>query len=76
MMASRLRLPVVPVRIEGLDRVLHHTWRWPRRGAVRVIFGAPLELLGDDYSALAQRVETELRVLLPDAARPEHLDAA
>jgi long-chain acyl-CoA synthetase len=57
MLASRLRLPVVPVRLDGLDRVLHHTWRWPRRGSVHVTFGAPLRLEGDDYAALARHVE-------------------
>ena len=41
MIASRLRLPVVPVRIEGLDRVLHQSWRMARPGRVRVAFGAP-----------------------------------
>ena len=42
MIASRLNVPVVPVRIEGLDKVLHPTWRMARPGRVRVAFGAPL----------------------------------
>ena len=29
MIAARLDVPVVPVRLEGLDRVLHHTWKVP-----------------------------------------------
>ncbi len=57
MIASRLGVPVVPVRIEGLDQVLHHTWRMARPGRVRVAFGAPLTLVGDDYEALAKQVE-------------------
>jgi long-chain acyl-CoA synthetase len=76
MMASRLRLPVVPVRLEGLDRVLHQTWRWPRRGRVRVSFGPSLELQGDDYPALADRVERAVRSLLPPPAQPARPDAA
>ena len=32
MVAARLGVPVVPVRLEGLDRVLHHTWKFPARG--------------------------------------------
>ena len=36
MIASRLDVPVVPVRLEGLDRVLHHTWKFPTRGPARV----------------------------------------
>ena len=76
MMASRLRLPVIPVRLEGLDRVLHHTRRWPRRGAVRVTFGAALHLEGDDYAALAQRVEQAVIRLLPEPVKPAHPNAA
>lgn len=57
MLASRLSVPVVPVRLEGVDRVLHQTWRWPRRGVVHVMFGAPITLEGDDYAGLARRVE-------------------
>jgi 1-acyl-sn-glycerol-3-phosphate acyltransferase len=60
---SRLRLPVVPVRLQGLDKVLHHTWRWPRPGNVRVAFGAPLALDGSDYAALARRVQDAVSVL-------------
>jgi 1-acyl-sn-glycerol-3-phosphate acyltransferase len=65
MMASRLRLPVIPVRLEGLDRVLHHTWRWPRRGAVRVVFGAPIDPDDNDYAALARKIEDAVVALLP-----------
>jgi long-chain acyl-CoA synthetase len=75
LIASKLRLPVVPVRLEGVDRVLHHTWHWPRRGDVRLSFGAPLVVEGDDYVALARRVEEavvalplERSVRAPDAA--------
>jgi long-chain acyl-CoA synthetase len=65
MIASKLGLPVVPVRLEGVERVLHHTWHWPRRGNVRVTFGAPLALEGDDYVALAQRVQEAVVALQP-----------
>ncbi|HYN09423.1 MAG TPA: AMP-binding protein [Vicinamibacterales bacterium] len=63
MIASRLDLPVVPIRIEGLDKVLHSSMRWPKRGPVRIAFGAPLRLEGDDYQALAKRVEDAVRAL-------------
>ena len=63
MIASRLNVPVVPVRLDGLDKVLHPTWRMARPGRVRVAFGAPLFLSGDDYQALAQRVEDAVRAL-------------
>jgi 1-acyl-sn-glycerol-3-phosphate acyltransferase len=63
MLASRLAVPVVPVRIEGLDNVLHPSWRMARPGRVRVAFGQPLHLTGDDYEALARRVEDAVRSL-------------
>jgi long-chain acyl-CoA synthetase len=63
MIASRLDVPVVPIRIEGLDRVLHHTWRMARPGRIRIAFGAPLHLSGDDYEALAKQVEDAVRTL-------------
>jgi hypothetical protein len=37
--------------------------RWPKRGPVRVAFGAPMKLEGDDYEALAKRVEDAVRAL-------------
>jgi len=63
MIASKLAVPVIPVRIEGLDKVLHHTWKMARPGPVRVAFGAPLQLAGEDYAALAQQVEDAVRRL-------------
>ena len=63
MMASRLDVPVVPVRLDGVDRVLHPTWKFPQRGEVRVAFGAPMRLRGDDYAALAHQVEQAVRAL-------------
>jgi long-chain acyl-CoA synthetase len=39
MMGARLGVPVVPVRIEGVDKVLHPKWKWPAKGPVKVTFG-------------------------------------
>ncbi len=63
MIAARLDVPVVPVRISGLDKVLHPTWRMARPGRVQVTFGAPIRLTGDDYEALANKVELAVRYL-------------
>jgi hypothetical protein len=51
------------VRLEGLDKVLHQKARMATPGPVRVVFGAPLALQGDDYAALARRVEEAVRLL-------------
>jgi long-chain acyl-CoA synthetase len=63
MIASKLQIPVIPVRIEGLDHVLHSTWKMARMGRVRVAFGAPIHLKGDDYLTLAKQVEDAVRAL-------------
>ena len=66
MIASRLNVPVVPVRLDGVDRLLQPTQMMVRPGRVRVAFGAPLHLHGDDYSALALQVEDQVRLLAPN----------
>jgi long-chain acyl-CoA synthetase len=63
MIAARLDVPVVPVRIVGLDKVLHHTWKAPSRGPARITFGAPMSLKGNDYVALSAEVEAVVRTL-------------
>jgi long-chain acyl-CoA synthetase len=63
MLASRLHLPVVPVRLDGLERVLHKTAKFPTPSRVRVKFGPPLQLQGDDYTALAKQIEAAVRAL-------------
>ena len=63
MIASRLDVPVIPVRLEGVDRVLPTGSQFIRPARVRVAFGAPLRLRGDDYAALAKQVEDKVRFL-------------
>jgi long-chain acyl-CoA synthetase len=63
MIASRLDVPVVPVRLEGLEKVLHHTWHMARPGHARVAFGSPIKLNGEDYEALARQVEEAVKEL-------------
>jgi long-chain acyl-CoA synthetase len=63
MIASRLGAAVVPVRLDGLHNVLGVGWHLARPGRVRVAFGAPMRLTGDDYEALAKQVEDAVRRL-------------
>jgi len=63
MIGSRLEVPIVPVRIDGVDRVLHPSWRMARPGRVRIAFGKPLRLRGEDYAELAAQVEAAVRAL-------------
>jgi long-chain acyl-CoA synthetase len=63
MIGARMRVPVVPVRLRGVDRVLPRYSKVIHPGIVEVRFGAPLELKGDDYIALAHKVEAVVRAL-------------
>lgn len=60
MLAARLGIPVVPVRLEGLERVLHKSATMATPGRASVIFGKPLRLEGDDYAALARQIREAL----------------
>lgn len=64
MLAARLGMPVVPVRIDGLHRILHYTWKYPRRGHGTIRFGPPISLTGNDYKSMTLRVEEAVRALL------------
>jgi long-chain acyl-CoA synthetase len=63
MIGSRLNLPIVPVRLDGVHEILHTKWKMARPGWVGVTFGAPMRLTGDDYAALARQVEDAVRAL-------------
>ena len=63
MIASRLDVPVVPVRLEGLERILHHRWVFPRPGRARITFGEAMSLKGNDYAAISAEVEAAVRQL-------------
>lgn len=63
MMAARLGIPVVPVRVRGSNRVLHPDWSFPRPGFVRVKIGKPVRLEGEDHAALARQLEEIIRSL-------------
>lgn len=63
MVAARLQVPIIPIRLEGLDHVLHKSWRMAKRGRVRVAFGLPLTLENGTYEELARRVEDAVKSL-------------
>jgi long-chain acyl-CoA synthetase len=63
MIAARIGVPVVPVRLDGLERVLPRHARFASRASARCAFGAPMLLTGKDYAALAAQVEAAVRAL-------------
>ncbi len=68
MIGARLGLPIVPVRLDGLDAVLRRGMRFPKRGPVRVTFGPAIVAEGADYGTLAEQVEEAVKAL-PGARR-------
>ncbi len=63
MLAARLRIPVVPVRLEGLERVLHKTAKFPTPGRARVKLGPPILPEGEDFAALAKKIRDAVEKL-------------
>ena len=63
LIASKIGLPVVPVRLVGLERVLHRSWRFPVPGRVEVRFGEAMHFQGNDYAAIARQIEEAVRAL-------------
>lgn len=64
-MVKELGIPVVPVWIGGLDRVLPRGARWPRRGRVTVTFGAALRF----HDEAAREIVARSRQALLDLER-------
>ncbi len=63
MIASKLDIPVIPIRIDGMNRVLNPNWKMARMAGVRIAFGPPLRLAGTNYLDLARQVEGAVRKL-------------
>lgn len=62
-LASRLKVPVVPVHLEGVDQVMPRGKVVPRFGATQVRFGQPVWLDGGDPGTLAHRLEQTVHAL-------------
>ena len=63
-MVQELGIPVVPVAIIGLDRILPRGANWPQRGTVRVVFGEPLDFSGASPDEIVRNSEDAVRSLL------------
>ncbi len=66
LLATQIRVPVLPVLLEGLDSILPPGARWPRRGRARATIGPPLELFPQNDEtplAVARRIEAAVRAL-------------
>ena len=62
-MVNELRIPVVPVRINGLEKVFPRGVCWPKRGKVTVTFGTPLRFGQEDAGEIVEKARTAVEEL-------------
>lgn len=62
MMASHMKVPIVPIKIEGLFRVLPRGAWWPRRGTVTITVEKPLQFGTESYVEITERLEKIYKV--------------
>jgi long-chain acyl-CoA synthetase len=67
MIASEMKVPVIPVKIEGLYDILHHgilpLGHRPELPLVKVHFGKPLTFEEKDYKKVTEEIEKAVRAL-------------
>jgi len=63
LLAGRLGVPIVPIRLRGVEKILHRHARRPRPGSIEITFGAPMQFKGEDYAAFAKQIEEAVRAL-------------
>ena len=67
LLATELRVPVVPIGVEGAHALLPKGRRRPRRGPVTVRFGPPLRpTSGDSHVEVASALAQAVAQLLPN----------
>ncbi|GFO53908.1 AMP-binding protein [Geomonas sp. Red276] len=60
---KELGIPVVPIKIEGTERVLPPEARFPRRGKVTVTFGAPLRFTVEEPREIVEKAQAAVAEL-------------
>lgn len=61
--AAEMKVPIVPVRVDGLVNVLSRGKWWPRKGKVSVTFGKPMVFTKESRVEIVNRVERAIREL-------------
>ena len=63
MLAAQLEVPVIPVRIEGINKIWPEGRRIPRVGRAHVTFGPAMQFNGSDYEEIARQIEDAVKAL-------------
>jgi 1-acyl-sn-glycerol-3-phosphate acyltransferase len=68
-LSSRCQVPVVPLHIEGTDRILRKGAKMPKPANVRVTYGDPLRPTdGESAARFAERIERAVATLADEAS--------
>lgn len=62
-LVNNIRVPVVPVKIGGIEKVLHRDQIFPRRGKITVRFGKPIYFTIETNQVIRERIKTEIERL-------------
>lgn len=62
-MVQELGIAVIPVAMKGLEEVMPRGSNWPKRGAVRVIFGEPIDFSGKSAAEIVRDAEAAVKRL-------------
>ncbi|HET9742601.1 MAG TPA: AMP-binding protein [Terriglobales bacterium] len=69
-LAQQLRIPIVPMKIEGLFPLKQENRKFARRGEIQVIVGEPVEFAEDaDAEEIARELENRVKNLSPRSHR-------
>ena len=69
--AVQNRLAVTPVALAGTREILRDESRWPRHGAVRITFCAPITATGEGWQAALQLRDMTRREILERCGEPD-----
>lgn len=63
MLAVEMKVPIVPLKIENLIKILPKWKKWPSFGRAKIKIGKPIEIKQDSYIKTADRIEKTVRGL-------------
>jgi len=55
LLAKELQVPIVPIRIVGMEKIYPRGTKFPKRGKCTVIFGKPIEFATETPSEIVQK---------------------
>jgi long-chain acyl-CoA synthetase len=65
LMISELCVPVVPIRISGMEKILPRGTTWPKRGKVTIAFGKPLYFKQESTAEVIEKTRKAVEGLQP-----------